>query len=78
MTTVAIKDYYSNTGVRPKFDINGDEIIYNLSPWGEIRLYFGSPKGPGNHARIPRSWNFNYCLMGHLKAWVVPYETWAR
>lgn len=29
MTTIAIKDYYSNTGVRPKFDINGDEIIYN-------------------------------------------------
>ena len=29
MTNVNIKDYYSNTGIRPKYNINGEELIYN-------------------------------------------------
>ena len=29
MTNVNLKDYYSNTGVKPKYNINGEELIYN-------------------------------------------------
>tara|TARA_R100000900_G_scaffold19823_1_gene16192 strand:- start:185 stop:574 length:390 start_codon:yes stop_codon:yes gene_type:complete len=27
--TVNIKDYYSNTGIKPKYNINGEELLYN-------------------------------------------------
>ena len=26
--TVNINDYYSNTGIKPKYNINGEELIY--------------------------------------------------
>tara|TARA_R100000388_G_C7175354_1_gene126004 strand:+ start:102 stop:494 length:393 start_codon:yes stop_codon:yes gene_type:complete len=29
MANVNIKDYYSYTGIRPKYNINGEELIYN-------------------------------------------------
>lgn len=29
MTTINQKDYYSITGIKPKYNINGEELIYN-------------------------------------------------
>ena len=29
MASVNVKDYYSYTGIRPKYNINGEELIYN-------------------------------------------------
>ena len=29
MSNVNPKDYYSNTGIKPKYNINGEELIYN-------------------------------------------------
>ena len=37
MSNVNPKDYFSNTGIKPKYNINGEELIYNdkmnLSNW---------------------------------------------
>ena len=37
--TVNINDYYSNTGIKPKYNINGEELIYNdkmnMTKWND-------------------------------------------
>lgn len=39
MTNVNPKDYYSNTGIKPKYTVNGEELIYNdkmnMTKWND-------------------------------------------